>query len=800
MILATLGIFSIFCAAVVLIWNRAFFRVPLRIVGLFFAICVAYQSSTLFTQNVDVPGSLAFVTYPWKALGRSTAPSNTGIVFTQIAPWTRIARDDLLHWELPLWNRTAGGGKPLLANQQTAIFHPFTLAGLPLSLGKSFTLTATLRLFALLFFTFVLLRQWDMSDAASCFGAVAFTFCTFHIVWLLFPLGLSTMMLPACLSGAFEVVRRPSAAAYLLLTFALVFAVLGGHPESALWVWITTAAYVLYVSATATNVSLRLRSRRAVVTTSAFLVAGLLSAFWWLPTLRALTVAERFQQMQATKNNPANHGLSAEWLLPFITPNILGNPVEGTYTPPRGSHPAILNDYGEVASSYAGLITLAFALAAPVLVRQRRPTTFALALMVFAFLTVSEAPIWRDLIRAIPLVGVSILQRLRILWDLGVCIGAAIVVDDLVIQGPKRVHRVSLIAVACGAALIYAIRSPAFLSNPLAIARVAVPLATVVLMLVFLHTRANVFLATVLVFADLVIATYRYNPPASPEDVYPTTGAIAWLQRQPAPFRIVAGGWSFLPETPGYYGLEDVKATDPIEHAGYMRLLRGYLRIDPSSYDLVVRDFSQPFFDSLNIRYLYAPPHSEIPDVRFVERYRGADGAVFENTHVLPRYFFVHRFEVEPDFGRVVWRSRAIRDYRELALIDRVPSRVQSANTLRRGNVRLVSYTSNETQLDIESDGWNLLVSSDVAWPGWRAYWNGARQPTVTANGAFVGCFVPPGRGRLVLRYRPDEFERGRRLGLAGLIALAVAFAAFRRSTAITSSSTGIVRVRGSSG
>jgi hypothetical protein len=62
--------------------------------------------------------------------------------------------------------------------------------------------------------------------------------------------------------------------------------------------------------------------------------------------------------MQLSAANPANHGLSYEWLLPLITPNVLGNPVNGTYTPPRGFHPTVLNDYGEVASGYAGLATL----------------------------------------------------------------------------------------------------------------------------------------------------------------------------------------------------------------------------------------------------------------------------------------------------------------------------------------------------------------------------------------------------------------------------------------------------------
>jgi len=59
--------------------------------------------------------------------------------------------------------------------------------------------------------------------------------------------------------------------------------------------------------------------------------------------------------------------------------------------------------------------------------------------------------------------------------------------------------------------------------------------------------------------------------------------------------------------------------------------------------------------------------------------------------------------------------------------------------------------------LDVDGDGWKLLVTSDVAWPGWNIDVNGQPQPLVTVNGAFIGCFLPPGHARVVLRYRLFE-------------------------------------------
>ena len=54
------------------------------------------------------------------------------------------------------------------------------------------------------------------------------------------------------------------------------------------------------------------------------------------------------------------------------------------------------------------------------------------------------------------------------------------------------------------------------------------------------------------------------------------------------------------------------------------------------------------------------------------------------------------------------------------------------------------------------------------------AWWNGRRVPTVKVNGAFVGVFVPSGRGRLRLAYRPTELELGMGVAAFTLIALII--------------------------
>jgi hypothetical protein len=742
-------IFIAVSLALVFAWNALFRPVPWRFVLAIYAAIFLYQGETLFTRKVDLPGALAYKAYPWKALGRAPVNANTGIAFQQLIAWTETAREIVKAGELPLWNRRIGSGTPLLSDQQPTIAHPFTLLGLYLPIGKAWTLSVALRLFFALFFFFVFLRNHDFCDGPSLFGAIAYGFSTFHIVTLVMPLGLTMMSLPMALATTDELMRRPRFRSFAFLVLSLAMTVLGGHPEAQMWVGLTVGAYALYLR------------RSLILPACAALAAVLLTAFFWYPTVALVPMSNRYHLMNAILQDPPQHHLSAPWFTTLVAPNIRGTAPGGTYRPPEPRFPDLLDDYGEVACGYAGIVTLALAIAALPLAWRRSPGAFALGAIVIALLMISEPAF----LRHVPILNISLLQRFRFLWNLGVVLLAVIALDA----------RVSLWKAAALTAVIQIIVLITAWPNwitPFERFQLLAPLAFLALLP---PAARRPLLATLLVFADLLLATRRYNPPAAPEDVMPMTPAIAAMQRGTAPYRIVARGWSLLPDTPGYYGLEDVKTTSPFSTPEYLRLFSGWFAA--SGFEQVIGATRYPFCDYLNVRYIYVPP-GDVPlrnDV--VEIYRGADGAVFRNDRALPRYFFVRHFDVEPDYGMTFARMKdEISDYRERAFVDHVPKRVGAIpNDTAGGEVRVARYGPNETQLAVESRGWNLLVTSDEWWPGWRAYWNDRRMPPVRVNGAFVGVFVPPGRGIVRLRYRPKEFDEGVRAAAATLLVLVIA-------------------------
>ncbi|HYR28517.1 MAG TPA: YfhO family protein, partial [Thermoanaerobaculia bacterium] len=89
--------------------------------------------------------------------------------------------------------------------------------------------------------------------------------------------------------------------------------------------------------------------------------------------------------------------------------------------------------------------------------------------------------------------------------------------------------------------------------------------------------------------------------------------------------------------------------------------------------------------------------------------------------------------------------------------------------------VRRDGFSVYEMDADMWLDGW--VVVSDSRWPGWRAYLDGKRVETLDANHAFIGIFVPKGKHKVRLMYRPEAFTRGRNVTIVTAIAILAFFA-----------------------
>ena len=159
---------------------------------------------------------------------------------TQFQPWLEQSRVRLP--EAPLWNPHAGGGRPFLANAQSALLSPFSLPAYVLGFWWSLGLIAALKVFVAAFGTYLLARALGLRFGGALLAGLVYAFSLYFLVWISWPQTSVWALLPWLLLLADRVAReaRPLPAAGLAIVVALQF--FGGHPESNFHLLATTVA------------------------------------------------------------------------------------------------------------------------------------------------------------------------------------------------------------------------------------------------------------------------------------------------------------------------------------------------------------------------------------------------------------------------------------------------------------------------------------------------------------------------------------------------------------------------------
>jgi uncharacterized membrane protein YfhO len=178
----------------------------------------------------------------------------------------------------------------------------------------------------------------------------------------------------------------------------------------------------------------------------------------------------------------------------------------------------------------------------------------------------------------------------------------------------------------------------------------------------------------------------------------------------------------------------------------------------------------RPFLNFLNVRYAIAVGREPGPGWKVIASDRNSQ--LFENANVLPRAYVPRQIRYERDRKAVLEGMAAESDFANRGWIS-VPDFESHDITNGPGTVvvRRDGQSAYDMDVTMDADGW--VIVSDSNWPGWRAYVDGKRVGIMDANHAFIGIFVPKGRHRLRLMYRPESFTRGRNISAVTLLVLA---------------------------
>jgi hypothetical protein len=781
-------------AAAVWAGRRAGADLPWRLAAFFYALCLLFLFRPLTQDFIDVPVDYVYLLPPWSRVWPHYHAVNREMndVALQIVPWAHQVRAAWHSLQVPLWNSAAGCGYPLLGNGQSSALSPLRLIALPLHLGPSMTAEAALKLLAALTFTFLFCRRRGYAELPSAIGAVSFAFSTFMTVWLHFPMVTVAAFLPAVFYGLELLIERPSYKRFLFFVAMWVVLFLGGHPETVSHAALATGLYLIFVLvADRRRDALPLLGRYV----AALFVAVLISLPLLLPFAEGLRKSRRYQSLEVQKNQISTADLRTTELL--LQPHFLGNVPEDI---PWGSAPA------EYTSGFAGVFGIAawIALAARLIVRRRwreRETFFVLATPL-ALGVLLGWPLISDAFHHLPLFSLAANGRLRLLLCWSLAIQAAALTNRLDRSSVRPLLIGVGVTTAALAALLWGTAYPNAWAHDVAYATAfpSVAVLTVATAGAFRRTRqAALLVLCAAVVIELTNIGSQTNPVIETKSMYPLTPLLRELfvvtrpeGKKPPPRVVGIGAW-FFPNVASMYTVEDIRTHDPMANGRYMGLLRVLAGYKTGTYFAQWENSDTTLLDYLNVRYVVTA-YGEIYDSnRYRLIFSSAEGKIYENRTVLPRFFAVKNVILE--FRKDVYTHllRTQTDWAHTAILaDLKPdSRQEHLDLLapRPGDPRAARVTigdaaGSEYRMTVEAPRWSLIVSSLPSWPGWKVETDRGKSLRPTeVNGVFLGFVAPPGTTRIRVFYDPASFKTGVTISLLTILGL-VAGALFGRRTA----------------
>jgi len=655
-------------------------------------------------------------------------------------PLITFLRDELSQNRFALWNPYNYGGYPIFANIQACFFHPLVFASALISSRFSWYSLPMLLEWVVVLQVWIagvcachLLRNLGLASAPAWTGAVMFETGSYfasraeHIDSMM-----AAAWMPLAWLAVWKLKDELRVDWLAVLAAALGLSIWGGFPQATVAVFGSTVVFAGLL------VLLRMARAKVMVWAMCGCALGiLLAAVPFIPTaqLTELSVAKYRADYLGTGG-----GLYWQSLVSLVAPNHYNIFDMSRFNGPWD--PTFLYLY----SSIGGLLLAIFALVFSIVARRHRTTAlFGLMLLFGSFWMLGDkTTVWRTLFPLLPgaiRIGIHP-EYTYCIFSLAIAGLAAIGLDSLPVPNWARWTIGAIIALD--------------------------------LFLVGSGRPMNV-------------ASLKAEPGITP-DAFDGSSELSnevrrYVDRNTPPWRFdtvdTSMEWTYgapILQIPSAAGISPMA----LENAIQLRLfLHDGFRW---GWNYPLEKLDSPIVDLLNVRYIItrpedAPRLAAIPKFRHVTSLPGNE--LFENTSVLPRFFLVHEARAVAllqEARDLILRHQV--DLGKTAIVDQ-PMKLASGGG--SDEVKTLSYEPSAIELSARTSRGGLLVLSETAYPGWKAWLDDRPAQIYTTDIALRGVVVPAGAHRVRMEFRPLILSISLGISLATAILLAISAFVYRR-------------------
>lgn len=215
------------------------------------------------------------------------------------------------------------------------------------------------------------------------------------------------------------------------------------------------------------------------------------------------------------------------------------------------------------------------------------------------------------------------------------------------------------------------------------------------------------------------------------------------------------------------YRIEDVQGYNPVQLQAYVDFMHDINGEAQEYHDANIypHGLDSNLLDLLNARYIIVP--AEIPEGRpdlqkaidlFPVVYRDANVQVLERTTAAPKAWIVHEARTaQAPVARQLVESGEIDPYR-VALIDRPTELDGPALSIGDDSVQVTESEPEIMRYEVSTSVAGMLVTSEIAYPAWKAYIDGDPVEIATAFGLLRAIEIPAGQHIVEFRFEsPNE-------------------------------------------
>lgn len=736
----------------------------------FVVIIAAFFKPLLINRLLPIPSDTIVGLYnPYRDLYAPQYPR--GIPFKnflitdpvrQQIPWRYLVIDAEKKFSLPLWNPYALSGTPLFANFQSAALYPLNILFFIFPFALAWSLLVLLQPFLGGLFMYWYLKNLRLHWAAALLGCLAFAFCGFAVVWMEWNTLFQTLLwVPLILLAKDKLLTKWNKSWAVIFLFAEIAAFFAGHLQTLFYALIITNAYLFL------KVYLKAKKQKGQILASyiklylPFLIVGvlmyLITTIQWIPTLQFILQSARDVD-QSPFQNPG-------WFIPWqhivqlIIPDFFGNPTTLNYW-------GVWN-YAEFAS-YVGIIPLIFAFAA-MLFRRDKKTYFWTGLFVLSLLFALPTPLAKlPFILDIPFISTAQPTRLIAIMDISLAVLAALGLDFAIKKRSVLIIPSAIIGLVIAGSWIFAVFAYRFFHS--------VTLQQAMVTKHNLYFPTTIFAVTIIVLLgwilvekitkkqftalfgvillivtgfDLLRFEQKFLPFTPQMYLFPQTQTLDFLQQHAGVYRIMETDSRILP--PNFsvmYRLQSVDGYDPLYLKRYGAFIAAVSRNKPDisspfGFNRIItpQRLDSPLINLLGVKYVLSL--TDVQNPQFNKVFQEGETRVYENTHVLPRAFFVKNvLPVVSDHQAIVHMFGTSFN----PATDAVAEGTVGNADFSKGKITILSYSENKVILQTSSAGNGFLVLTDSFYPIWHAFIDGHETKIFVTDFTFRGIEVPSGK------------------------------------------------------